>query len=65
MKIQKFKYIQIFSNGSINFSYQILNSNYYSFLLKDHKNYTANLKNLKHTEKNENFGINYKKKYFT
>jgi len=64
MKIQKLKIIQIFSNGSINFTYKSFNNlTSCSFLEKDIKNFYLNLKkNHKILINTENF-YSYKNKY--
>jgi hypothetical protein len=65
MKIHKLKNIQIFSNGSVNFSYNIYkNLTLYTFLEKDHNNFTLNVKKKKLKLSNENFSSSYKHKYF-
>jgi hypothetical protein len=63
MKIKKLKSIQIFSNGSVNFSYKTLNDlNTTYFLERDHKTFFFNLKKNKIKNNVENFS-NYKTKY--
>jgi hypothetical protein len=66
MKIKNYKIIQVFSNGSVNFTYKIFKnfSNNYTFLEKDLKNFSYNLKKNKILTNTENF-LNYKNKYTT
>jgi hypothetical protein len=65
MKIHKLKNIQIFSNGSINFSYNIFNNfKCYTFLEKDHKNFFLNVKNKNLKLSVDKFSSNFKNKYF-
>lgn len=61
--MKKLKVIQIFSNGSVNFSYKTLNdSNILYFLEKDHKTFIFNLKSFK-TKANVGDALSYKNKY--
>jgi hypothetical protein len=61
--MKKLKVIQIFSNGSVNFSYKTLNdSSILHFLEKDHKTFIFNLKNYK-TKTNSGDILTYKNKY--
>lgn len=63
MKIKKLKVMQIFSNGSVNFSYKTLNdSSLLHFLEKDHKTFIFNLKNYA-TKTNTGDNLSYKNKY--
>jgi hypothetical protein len=64
MKIKKFKVIQIFSNGSIHFTFKSFkdSTNSHIFLEKDLKNFHYNVKIPKIIINNENF-LNYKNKY--
>jgi hypothetical protein len=66
MKIHKLKNIQIFSNGSTNFSYNIGNNlKFYTFLEKDYENFHLNVKNTNLKLVIEKFSSVYKNKYFT
>ena len=61
MKIIKNKFIQIYSNGSINFSYTIYkDTKKNKFYTKDNYNYSLDSRSSKLLSKNF---INYKKKY--
>ena len=64
MEIHKLKIIQVFSNGSTNFTYKSFKDsvNNYTFLEKDLKNFHYNVKKNKTLINNENFS-NYKNKY--
>lgn len=65
MKIQKIKYVQIISNGSINFFYNISNNiKKYNFLEKDFVNFSFNLKKIKSKNITDKNVSKYKKKYF-
>jgi hypothetical protein len=61
MKIKKI--VQIFSNGSLNFSYKIYNDlQFINFYNKDNKNFYLNAKKQINQIKNSDF-FNYKIKY--
>ena len=65
MKCQKFKCVQIMSNGSINFSYKISNNfKKCDRFEKDFVNFSFNLKCSKSQIKTDKTFTKYKKKYF-
>jgi hypothetical protein len=61
--MKKKKLIQVFSNGTLNFSYSICNNfQFINFYNKDNKNFYLNIKNKIKTINNSDF-LKYKSKY--
>ena len=64
MNVNKLKFIQVSSNGRLNFTYKTYsNLKLFNFLEKDNKNFYLNMKKITGSQRNKTFSSDYKNFY--